>query len=55
MRIAAKAELAEGQHKQLKAWAMSRRIPVRLAERARMTLLAGQDKTGQEIGVEVGA
>jgi len=45
MRIAAKVELSEAQRKQLKTWATGRTIPVRLAERAKMILLAAQGKT----------
>lgn len=54
MRIAAKVELSEGQRKQLETWAAGRRVPVRLAERARMILLAAQGKTDKEIGAELG-
>jgi transposase len=53
MRIAAKVELSEAQRKQLKTWATGRRIPVRLAERAKMILLAAQGKTDKEIGAEL--
>ncbi|TPQ43093.1 IS630 family transposase [Cupriavidus pinatubonensis] len=54
MRIAAKVELSESQRKQLETWAAGRRVPVRLAERARMILLAAQGKTDKEIGAELG-
>jgi transposase len=54
MRIAAKIELSEDQRKQLETWAAGRRVPVRLAERARMILLAGQGHTDKEIGEQLG-
>lgn len=53
MRIAAKIELSEGQRKQLDAWAAGRTIPVRLAERAKMILLAAQGLTDKEIGAQL--
>jgi transposase len=53
MRIAAKVELSEAQRKQLKTWATGRTIPVRLAERAKMILLAAQGKTDKEIGADL--
>src|ERR1700758_2946564 len=54
MRIAAKVELSEAQRKQLETWAAGRRVPVRLAERARMILLAAQGYTDKEIGLQLG-
>ena len=54
MRIAAKVELSEAQRKQLGTWATGRTIPVRLAERAKMILLAAQGKTDKEIGADLG-
>lgn len=54
MRIAAKVELIEEQRKQLEARATGRKISVRLAERAKMILLAAQGKTNKEIGAQVG-
>ena len=54
MRIAAKVELSEAQRKQLQTWATGRTIPVRLAERAKMILLAAQGKTDKEIGADLG-
>jgi len=54
MRIAAKVELSEAQRKQLETWATGRTIPVRLAERARIILLAAQGKTDKEIGEDLG-
>ena len=54
MRIAAKVELSEAQRKQLETWATRRTIPVRLAERAKMILLAAQGKTDKEIGADLG-
>ena len=54
MRIAAKVELSESQRKQLEMWAAGRRVPVRLAERARMILLAAQGQTDKEIGEQLG-
>ena len=54
MRIAAKVELTEAQREQLETWATGRKIPVRLAERAKMILLAAQGKTDKEIGADVG-
>src|SRR5216684_1355316 len=53
MRIAAKVELSEAQRKQLETWATGRTVPVRLAERAKMILLAAQGKTDKEIGVDL--
>jgi transposase len=53
MRIAAKVELSEAQRKQLETWATGRTIPVRLAERAKMILLAAQGKTDKEIGADL--
>ncbi|SAL00216.1 transposase [Caballeronia arationis] len=53
MRIAAKVELSEAQRKQLEMWATGRTIPVRLAERAKMILLAAQGKTDKEIGADL--
>jgi len=53
MRIAAKVELSEAQRKQLETWATRRTIPVRLAERAKMILLAAQGKTDKEIGADL--
>lgn len=53
MRIAAKVELSEAQRKQLKTWATGRTIPVRLAERAKMILLAAQGKTDKEISADL--
>ncbi len=50
MRIAAKVELSEAQRKQLETWAT---LPVRLAERAKMILLAAQGKTDKEIGADL--
>lgn len=54
MRIAAKVELSEGQRKQLETWAGGRRVPVRLAERATMILLAAEGRTDKEIGAQLG-
>jgi transposase len=54
MRIAAKVELSEAQRKQLETWATGRRVPVRLAERAKMILLAAQGQTDKEIGAQLG-
>jgi transposase len=54
VRIAAKVELSEAQRKQLETWATGRTIPVRLAERAKMILLAAQGKTDKEIGADLG-
>jgi len=54
VRIAAKVELSEAQRKQLGTWATGRTIPVRLAERAKMILLAAQGKTDKEIGADLG-
>src|SRR5258708_28498670 len=53
MRIAAKVELSEAQRKQLETWASGRTIPVRLAERAKMILLAAEGKTDKEIGADL--
>ena len=53
MRIAAKVELSEAQRKQLEMWATGRTIPVRLAERAKMILLAARGKTDKEIGADL--
>jgi hypothetical protein len=54
MRIAAKVELSKAQRRQLEMWATGRTIPVRLAERAKMMLLAAQGQTDKEIGAELG-
>ncbi len=54
MRIAAKVELTAAQRERLESWAMGRKIPVRLSERAKMILLAAQGKTDKEIGADVG-
>src|SRR5260370_24071532 len=54
MRIAAKVELSEAQRRQLEPWAAGRTIPVRLAERAKMILLAAQGQTDKEIGEQLG-
>ena len=54
MRIAPGVELSDAQRKQLETWATGRTIPVRLAERARMILLAAQGQTDKEIGVQLG-
>src|SRR5260370_39497419 len=54
MRIAAKVELSEAQRKQLEMWSTGRTIPVRLAERAQMILLAAQGQTDKEIGAQLG-
>ena len=53
MRIAAKVELSEAQREQLETWAKGRMVPVRLAERAKMILLAAQGKTDKEIGADL--
>lgn len=53
MRIAEKVELSEAQRKQLETRATGRRVPVRLAERAKMILLAAQGKTDKEIGADL--
>ncbi len=54
MSIAAKVELSEGQPKQLETLGAGRRVPVRLAERAKMILLAAQGQTDKEIGADLG-
>src|SRR5260370_12688695 len=54
MRIAAQVELSDAQRKQLETWAAGRKSPVRLAERAKMILLAAQGKTDKEIGAALG-
>jgi transposase len=54
MRIAAQVELSEAQRKQLETWAAGRKSQVRLAERAKMILLAAQGRTDKEIGAELG-
>ena len=54
MRIAMKVELTEAQREQLDAYATGRKISVRVAERAKMILLAAQGKTDKEIGAELG-
>ena len=54
MRSAAKVELTEVQREQMETWATGRKMPVRLAERAKMMLLAAQGKTDKEIGADVG-
>jgi transposase len=54
VRIAAKVELSEAQRKQLETWAGGRTIPVRVAERAKMILLAAQGQTDKEISTQLG-
>jgi Homeodomain-like domain len=54
MRIAMKVELTEAQREQLEACATGRKISVRVAERAKMILLASQGKTDTEIGADLG-
>ena len=54
MRIAAQVELSEAQRKQLETWATGRKSPVRLAEPAKMILLAAQGKTDKEIAADLG-
>ncbi|MFC3110267.1 IS630 family transposase [Undibacterium arcticum] len=54
MRIAMKVELTEAQREQLEACATGRKISVRVAERAKMILLAAQGKTDKEIGADLG-
>jgi transposase len=54
MRIAIKVELTEAQREELDAYATGRKISVRVAERAKMILLAAQGKMDKEIGAELG-
>jgi transposase len=54
VRIASKVELSEDQRSQLEAWATGRRVAVRLAERAKMILLAAQGLTDKEISAKLG-
>lgn len=53
MRIAPAIELTAEQAKALKAWACGRKTPVRLAERARIVLLAAAGRQNQEIAAEL--
>lgn len=53
MRIAPAVTITEEQARQLQAWARGRSVEVRLAQRARMILLAAQGMTDQAIAVEL--
>jgi transposase len=54
MRIALAITLSAEQRRQLETWARSRRAPLRLAERARMILLAAEGRENREIARTVG-
>jgi len=54
MRLAPRVELTQDQHDCLSAWARGRRTPVRLAERARILLLAGAGLTDKDIAAREG-
>ena len=54
MRIAAQVMITAEQRTQLEAWAKGRRVPVRVAQRARIVLLAVQSKTNIQIAAELG-
>jgi transposase len=54
MRIALAITLSLEQRKQLEIWARSRRAPLRVAERARMILLAAEGRQNREIAGAVG-
>ena len=53
MRIAPEVSITEAQRAQLKAWAAARSVPVRVAERAKMILLAADGKTDQDIAAQL--
>lgn len=54
MRIAPRVKLDEGAKETLEKWANGRKTPVRLAERARIVLLAGEGKQDLEIAAALG-
>jgi transposase len=54
MRIAQSVLLTEGQRAQLQTWARGRRTPVRLTERSRIILLAGEGRGDKEIAAQEG-
>ncbi len=54
MRVAPRVELSDETKRELEKWAQGRKIPVRLAERARIVLLAGQGRQDREIAAELG-
>lgn len=54
MRIAPAITLSAEQRTQLELWARSRRAPLRVAERARMILLAAEGRQNREIACTVG-
>ena len=49
MRVAARLELTEDQRRQVERYAQSRSTPVRVAQRAKVVLLAGDGKQNKEI------
>src|SRR3989337_2323134 len=53
MRIALAVTITEEQARQLQGWARGRSVEVRLAQRARMILLAAQGMTDQAIAAEL--
>jgi transposase len=53
MRIAPEVSITEAQRAQLKACAAARSVPVRVAERAKMILLAADGKTDQDIAAQL--
>ena len=53
MRIAAKVILTEAQRAQLERWANARQVPVRLAQRAQIVLLAAEGKMDIDIANEL--
>jgi len=55
MRVAVSIELSAEERITLEKWARSRTMEVRLAQRAKMILLAAQGMTNEEIAGEVGA
>jgi transposase len=54
MRIAPPITLTDEQRTTLEAWSRGRRIPVRLQQRARIVLLAAQDKRNTQVAEQVG-
>ena len=54
MRIAAQVMITAEQRTQLEAWANGRRVPVRVAQRAKIVLLAVDGKTNIQIAAELG-
>jgi transposase len=54
MRVAVSVELTDEERTRLEGWSRGRRTPVRLAQRARIILLAAEGRQNKEIAQEVG-